>query len=187
MPDRYCAALEHPPAGARQALLDHMRETRHTMAYYCLDYWADYTGLQIIPLHHELAHLIQYRPGARKFLDWLDNRGMRRMLVTNAHRDSLSVKDAYSGLQRTMHTTVSSHDYGHPKESAAFWGCLAEHHPFDPGRALLIDDSQAVLEAAAAFGIAKLLTVCRPDSARPARDDLKFPAFDDFAELMRSR
>lgn len=184
VPDRYCAALPGPPADARQALLDHMWATRHTLEFYCLDYWAAYTGLEIIPLHHELAHLVQYRPGAPEFLDWLGDKPIRRMLVTNAHRDSLAVKDAYSGLCRQMHATVSSHDYGHPKESAAFWSCLAERHPFDTGRTLFIDDSQAVLEAAAAFGIGHLLTVRQPDSGRPARNGLKFPAFNDFAELM---
>ena len=106
------------------------------------------------------------------------------MLVTNAHRDSLSVKDAYSGLSRTMHATVSSHDYGHPKESAMFWRCMAEQHPFDSRSTLLIDDSQAVLEAAAAHGLEHLLTVRQPDSARPPRDGLAFPAFNDFTELM---
>ena len=184
VPDRYCQA--HAPAAdnAREALLNHMRDTRHTLEFYCLDYWARYTGLAIKALHHELAHLIRYRPGAQAFLDWLADRRMRRMLVTNAHRDSLAVKDAYSGLCAKVHESVSSHDFGHPKESPHFWACLAEHRPFDAGRALLIDDSQVVLDAAAAFGIANLLTIRQPDSGRPARKGLKYRAFDDFAELM---
>jgi putative hydrolase of the HAD superfamily len=57
-------------------------------------------------------------------------------------------------------------------------------HPFDPVRTLFIDDNRAVLDAAARFGIRHLYTVTRPDSARPHRDGLAYPAFDDFAELL---
>ena len=184
VPDRYCAARPAAAKGEREALLQHMRDSRHTLEFYCLDYWARYTGLEILALHHELAHLIQYRPGAEAFLDWLRGKGIRRMLVTNAHRASLSVKDAYSGLARGMHATVSSHDYGVPKETALFWERFAEQHPFDSSSTLLIDDSQAVLEAAAEHGIKHLLTVRQPDSGRPPREDLAFPAFNEFTELM---
>ena len=161
-----------------------MMDKRHTLEFYCLDYWASYTGLEILPLHHELAHLIQYRPGAESFLGWLHRERVRKILVTNAHRDSLSVKNAYSGLCNAMHATVSSHDYGHPKETESFWERLAENHPFDSRRTLLIDDNQQVLDAAAAYGIEYLLTVRQPDSGRPSRGQLAFPSFNDFGELM---
>lgn len=184
VPDRYCDSRPSATEATRQGLLQHMMDTRHTLDFYCLDYWARYTGLEILPLHHELAHLIQYRPGAESFLEWLERRHVRRILVTNAHRDSLSVKNAYSGLCKTMHATVSSHDYGQPKETQSFWVRLAENHPFDSSRTLLIDDSQQVLDAAAAYGIGHLLTVRQPDSGRPRRKHLTFPAFNDFGELL---
>ena len=184
VPDRYSEARSPAAVGTREHLLNHMRDTRHTLEFYCLDYWARYTGLEILALHHELAHLIQYRPGAAIFLDWLRGRNIRTILVTNAHRDSLAVKDAHSGLCAAMHASISSHDYGHPKETATFWERLAEGHPFDARSTLLIDDSQAVLDAAAAFGIEHLLTIRQPDSARPSRDHLAYPAFNDFAELI---
>ena len=184
VPDRYCDARPSATEETRRGLLQHMMDTRHTLEFYCLDYWARYTGLEILPLHHELAHLIQYRPGAESFLDWLERKRFRRILVTNAHRDSLSVKNAYSGLCSAMHATVSSHDYGHPKETEPFWERLAENHPFDSSRTLLIDDSLPVLGAAAAYGIEHLLTVRQPDSGRPCREDLSVPAFNDFGELM---
>ena len=154
VPDRYCAERPSATEGTRQELLQHMMDKRHTLEFYCLDYWASYTGLEILPLHHELAHLIQYRPGAESFLDWLERERVRRILVTNAHRDSLSVKNAYSGL------------------------C------FDASRTLLIDDSRQVLDAAAAYGIEHLLTVRQPDSARPCRKHLAYSAFNNFGELM---
>jgi len=184
VPDRFRDAQPAAPAAARQGLLRHMMEKRHTLEFYCLDYWARHTGLELMPLHHELAHLITYRPGAETFLEWLASRGIRKVLVTNAHRASLSVKNAYSGLCGAMDATVSSHDYGHPKEKVEFWERYAEHHPFDSNRALFIDDSQVVLEAAAEYGIGRLLTVRQPDSGRPARRELTFPAFNDFRDLL---
>ena len=184
VPDRYCDTVPSATEQTRNDLLQHMLDTRHTLDFYSLDYWARYTGLEIVALHHELAHLIQYRPGAETFLAWLGGNDVRRILVTNAHRDSLAVKNAYSRLCDGMHATVSSHDYGHPKETGTFWARLAENHPFEVSRTLLIDDSQVVLDAAAAFGIEHLLTVSQPDSGRASRDELAFPAFNHFAELM---
>ena len=184
VPDRYCDAVPSATESTREDLLRHMRDTRHTLDFYCLDYWERYTGLDVRALHLELKHLIRYRPGAEAFLAWLRGKEVRSILVTNAHRDSLAVKNAHSRLCDGVHAAVSSHDYGHPKETGAFWERLAEHHPFDRSRTLLIDDSQAVLESAAAYGIEHLLTVRRPDSGRPPRDELAFPAFDNFTELM---
>ncbi len=184
VPDRYCDVCPAATEQARNDLLQHMLDTRHTLDYYSLDYWARYTGLEIVALHHELVHLIRYRPGAESFLAWLGGTEVRCILVTNAHRDSLAVKNAHSRLCDGMHATVSSHDYGHPKESEAFWVQLAENHPFEASRTLLIDDSQVVLDAAAAYGIEHLLTVRQPDSGRPSRQGLAFPAFNHFGELM---
>ena len=184
VPDRYCEMRSPAAAGAREQLLQHMRDTRHTLEFYCLDHWARYTGLEILALHHELAHLIQYRPGAETFLNRLRGKNIRTILVTNAHRDSLGVKDAHSGVCGTLHAAVSAHDYGHAKETELFWARLAESHPFDARRTLLIDDNQTVLDTAAAFGIEHLLTVRQPDSGRPSRNSLSFLAFNHFAELM---
>lgn len=59
-----------------------------------------------------------------------------------------------------------------------------EEHPYDPSRTLLIDDNTNVLEAASAFGIHHLVTVSQPDSRRPARTELGYPAFNDFREIL---
>jgi FMN phosphatase YigB (HAD superfamily) len=71
-----------------------------------------------------------------------------------------------------------------PKESQRFWQALLEAHPFDPQRTLFIDDNAPVLDAAARFGVRHLLTVRQPDSARPPRTELCYPAFNDFAEII---
>ena len=154
-----------------------------TLDWYCLDYWSRELGLDILALKHEVAHLICYRDGAREFLQGLRERGIPALLVTNAHRDSLSLKLARTGLDRFLDATVCSHDLGHPKERQEFWQRLRADHPFDPARTLFVDDSLPVLRAARDYGIAHLLAVADPDSRAPRRDTGEFPALADFADI----
>jgi len=184
LPERFSDARGVSIAVARDQLFTHMAQRQGQLEFYCLDYWADYTGLDIVALHQELTHLITFRPFAEDFLDHLQDLQRSVLLVTNAHRDSLGVKVRHADLSRRLHALVSCHDYGAPKESQIFWQSLMAEHPFDPARTLLIDDNAAVLDAAGQFGIAHLLTVAQPDSGRPVRTGLRHPAVQDFRDLM---
>jgi 5'-nucleotidase len=184
LPVRYGALHALSVEVARERLFSYMGERLGTLEFYCLDHWARYTGLDIVALHRELTGLIRFRPSAEPFLDWLRSQGKRSVLVTNAHRASLEVKNAHAEVITRLDADVSCHDYGMPKESPGFWDALMAEHPFDPERTLLIDDNAAVLAAAAGFGIRHLLTVTQPDSGRPLRDALDYPAFNDFRELL---
>lgn len=184
LPERYGAQHALSPEAARSHLFSHMHEHHGTLTFYCLDHWAEFTGLDIVALHHELDNLVRYRPSAELFLDWLKASGKRAMLVTNAHRASLAVKDSRCGVTARLDVNVSCHDYGAPKESPVFWEALMAEHPFDPARTLLIDDNHHVLQAAGRFGIRHLLTISQPDSGRPVRGGLDYPAFNDFRELL---
>lgn len=178
--DRHRVSVEQ----ARSQLFAHMSQRQGQLEFYCLDYWAEFTGLDIVALHEELTHLIAFRPHAEAFLDHVLGLERRALLVTNAHRDSLDVKVRHVDLGRWLQALVSCHDYGSPKESQTFWQALMAKHPFDPDRTLLIDDNAAVLDAAGRFGIAHLLTIAQPDSSRPARTGLSHPAIGDFRELI---
>jgi HAD superfamily hydrolase (TIGR01509 family) len=186
LPARYSEAHDLSLEAARSHLFSHMREHHGQLKFYCLDFWAEFTGVDIVGLHREqaLTELIRFRPGAELFLDWLKRNGKRSLLVTNAHRASLDVKDAFAGVTSRLHGAVSCHDYGAPKESDEFWRRLALEHPFDPERTLFIDDNDSVLRSAARHGIRHLVTVTQPDSRRPPRDGLNFPAFNDFLEIL---
>lgn len=184
VPARYSEAHDLPLEDARSTLLEHMHAIRGQVSFYCLDYWAEFTGLDIVGLHHELTALISYRPYAEEFLDWLRSNDKRALLVTNAHRDSLVVKNSRCDVISKLDADVSSHDYGATKETASFWERLRAEHPYDPQRTLLIDDNDNVLTAARDFGIQTLLTVTQPDSNRPPRAGLNFPAFNDFREIL---
>ena len=184
VPMRYSEAKSIPVEAARELLFARMLDTRGQLDFYCLDHWAEFTGLDIVGLHRELTDLIRYRPYAQEFLVWLRARGKRSLLVTNAHRESLKVKDAHSDVTSKLDADVSCHDYGEPKESPAFWAELMARHPYEPARTLLIDDNDAVLTAAREFGIGHLITVAQPDSGRPPREGLGYPAFTDFREIL---
>ncbi|MFK7914508.1 MAG: GMP/IMP nucleotidase [Pseudomonadales bacterium] len=165
-------------------LLTHMRSVMGTITFYSLDYWADYTQLDLIALHEEFGHLVAFRPSAQTFLQRLGEHNIQRVLATNAHRDSLAIKHQHSGINDLLDLSISSHDYGHPKEAQAFWQSLQEDVGFDSARTLFIDDNEPVLASARDFGIGHLRIVSQPDSARPDRVGLEYPAFNDFAEIM---
>ncbi|MCE2407322.1 MAG: HAD-IA family hydrolase [Pseudomonadales bacterium] len=172
-------------AGKTQAsLLRHMQDVASTLDYYRVDYWTEYTGVDLIALHHEIAHLIEFLPGARAFLRWIRRNGIRSMLVTNSHRDCLAAKDAYCDLSEEIAVAVSCHDYGYPKETREFWVKLNEDHPFDKARTLFVDDNETVLESAKRYGIKYLLTIRQPDSKQPPRHGLRFPSIDNLMELV---
>lgn len=185
VPARYGQAQGISAEEARRLLYGHLLGERRDLEFYCIDFWTRRTGLDIIALHHELAHLVDYRPGAAAFLDWLRGR-VRTLLVTNAHRTSLAVKDRCLGLGKRLDRVFSSHDFGAPKESGAFWSRLSGVERFDPSRTLFIDDTQTVLDAASNYGIGHLLTIIQPDSGRPPRANLAYPAFNDFNELIEA-
>jgi len=105
------------------------------------------------------------------------------VIATNAHRDSVVIKDARIDITTEVQSVVSSHDYGYPKEDPRFWQSLQQQHPFDPARTLFIDDNEPVLDAAELARIAHLLCVTRPDSDRPMRTDLSYPSFNCFSEI----
>jgi putative hydrolase of the HAD superfamily len=184
LPEKFSETHDWPLENAAEHLFKHMDERKGQLEFYCLDYWAEFTGLDIMALHHELATLIRFRPNAQAFLEHLVVLERRSVLVTNAHRDSLAVKNQHTNLTPLLDAVVSCHDYGAPKESEAFWDALMREHPFDPTRTLLIDDNAAVLDSATAYGIAHVLTIEQPDSNRPPRENLQHPALTDFEQLM---
>ena len=161
-----------------------LKRVEGTLQWYCLDYWREQLGLDLVKMKDDLAHLIRYRDGAREFLSALRGSQRRVILVTNAHLSSLSLKLQRTDLGNLLDGTVSSHELGHAKESALFWPELRARHDFDPQRTLFVDDSLPVLRAAKQFGIAHLLAVAKPDSQQPGQETDEFPTLHEFCDIM---
>lgn len=186
LPARHAELKGLTVEGAKDKIEKHFREVAHTLDYYRIEYWVEYTGVDLIELHHEFAHLIEFRPGTKRFLDWIRSKSMRSILVTNADPDCFAVKDCHCHLSEQVQTIVSCHEYDRPKESEGFWTRLNTEHPFDRARTLFVDDNEVVLEAARKYGITHLRTIRQPDLKRPARDGLAFQSINDLMELVPS-
>lgn len=156
--------------------------------WYCLDYWSRQLQVNIVDLKTELQHLICERPLAYEFLQSIQQPTRQVVLITNAHRDSLSLKLDRTQITPFFDYIISSHDFGYPKEAPQFWQKLHLQQPFDPARTLFIDDSISVLQAADQYGVSHLLTLLQPDSQGTPRStsDLPFNAFHHFNEIMPS-
>ena len=172
------------PEVALDKLYQRFEEKRSSIEWYCTDFWSAELGLDIPALKKEVQHLIAERPHVRQFLSALGSTHRQRILITNAHRDSLNLKLEITGIDDLLDTLISSHDYRVPKESPVFWQSLSEQIDFDPKRTLFIDDTEDMLSAAEGFGIAHLLCISQPDSKATPRSDFKYPAIEHFSDLL---
>lgn len=183
LPAWYAKAQDVTETSAREILFAYMQRVHGTLEFYCLDHWAEFTQLNMRELHLARTDLVSYRPGARDFLAALQQSRITTLLVTNAHRVSLEVKDKVSNITSLVDKAISCHDYGAPKEAQAFWQTLHTKHPFDPQRTLFIDDNHDVLSSAAEFGISHLRTIAYPDSQREAKPAGNYLVADNLATL----
>ncbi len=92
LPQRYAERNGLSRTEADAVLEPLFREHAGQLNWYCLDFWSRELDLSIRELKHEVAHLISLRPHADTFLAALRRAGKRVALITNAHRDSLSLK-----------------------------------------------------------------------------------------------
>lgn len=185
LPQRYAEKHGLTLARAREALAPKFIAVEHTLPWYCTDYWSEITGLGIAQLKREIRDRIRVLPGAEDFLQAVRASGRPLWLATNAHRDSWQLKIEHTGLGHYFDRIVSSHDFGHPKEAQAFWHALRDGRPFDPQRALFVDDSALVLAAARTFGIGQVVGLRQPDSGAAERDLPGFVTARTIGELSR--
>ena len=184
LPQRYAEHHGISRALAEAELLPLFKRHAGTLNWYSTDFRSSELALPIRELKREVAHLIALRPDADTFLAALRNAGKRVVLITNAHRDSLSLKLERIELAPYFERLISSHDYGFPKEDQQFWFALRQDVDFDPVRSLFIDDSLPILRSARDFGIGHLLAVREPDSQAGPKDTEEFAAVEDYRHLL---
>ncbi len=183
VPERYAILKGMNLEDATVELNKSFVSLRGTLNWYCTDYWSTLTGLDIMALKHECQDKIALRPHTPEFLAQLRALGKRTVIITNAHPDSVRLKMQRTGLDSQVDRVISSHQYRAPKEEAQFWQALLADEPFIKERTLFIDDSQAVLESAANWGIGFVVSVQNPDSHKPANPPSRFFSIHHFAEL----
>lgn len=184
LPRRYAELHRLDPEEARLRVHGMIRREKGSLQWYCVDYWSEVLQLDVAALKGEVRERIGLRPRAREFLESLGQRGLRRVIVTNAHPKAVALKLAETQLDHWVERVISTHDYGLPKEDPDFWTALREDEPFEPDATLLVDDSAPVLDSARRFGIAHLLAVHAPDSQQPSRPVPGHRGFDHFDQLL---
>ena len=185
LPQRYAELHGISRAMADLELTPLFERNAGQLQWYCLDFWSTELKIPVRELKLETANLIALRPDADTFLAAIRQAGKRVIMITNAHRDSLSLKMERIELAPYFERLISSHDYGFPKESPAFWDALQADIGFDPQRSLFIDDTLPILRSARDFGVAHLLAVKQPDSKKGPKDTEEFAALGDYRDLLQ--
>ena len=184
VPEEYAKSAGISIAEAHAGIRSRYESVLGTLPWYCVDHWTGELGLDIERLKREHSHGIRYLPGAREFVAQARRRRKRLILVTNAHRVTLSIKCERTGIDALMDAVVSSHDYGVEKEQQDFWRQLDIEHDIAPERCLLLEDSIPVLHSARTFGVAYTIAISRPDTTREARRIEDFDAVDGVEKLI---
>jgi putative hydrolase of the HAD superfamily len=153
-----------------------------TLEWYCIDFWSDILEFDIRPTKNKLTHLVGFRNGALAFLKWLKHQNKHVILATNAHPDSIALKDTQTDLCQWVDKVMHAHDASAPKESQDYWHWLHKKTKFEATKALFIDDNDHILDAAGVAGIRYCIGVNTPNSMKPASES-RYPAFDHFQEL----
>ena len=184
LPKRYSQHFDLDEYQVRTDLQQRMAARQGTLNWYCTDFWSEDLSIDIVSLKREILHLVNERPQVVDFLKALGEMGKERVLVTNAHRDSVDIKFSVTAIESLLDKVISSHDYGCPKEDQQFWRSLQLNMPFNPARTLLIDDSEPVLLSAEKYGIAYLLCIAQPDGQQPSKVIKRFPAIKSFEQII---
>jgi putative hydrolase of the HAD superfamily len=168
---------------ARERLAPLFRAREGTLEWYCTTFWSRELQLDVSALKRATMHEVRWLAGVPEFLDTLRRNGKRLVLFTNAHPDSLAIKDERTRVSSYLDAMFSSHTFAWPKEDARFWVSVRRSEPFDPQRTLFVDDSPAVLAAARAAGIRWVIGVRHPDSQGTVRDHGPWPAVNRITDL----
>lgn len=184
VPARYANRHDISLEEAKSRVYPKMHAVRGTIDWYCVDYWSDTLELDIVELKSKSSHRVRVRPQVADFLISVRKVIDAVHLVTNAHRKTIDMKFARTGLGDYFDEIICSHDYGIPKEEVSFWVEVFRGRNIDPARALFIDDNLDVLRSAGEYGIGHLRAVDQPDSGEPCKDVGEFAAIRSFAEIM---
>lgn len=151
-----------------------------TLEWYCVDHWSDYLDIDIMQLKRDVADRIAYRPNAEGFLQVCKRETGDVRMITNGHRKVLDLKIEHTRIDQYFDQMICSHELNYPKEDQDFWHGLQALSPFEPENALFIDDSEAVLNSAAKYGIGHIYSIAEPDSKRRRETVSDFPMIEEF-------
>lgn len=185
LPRRYAEKHGLPFEEALERLLAMYQSVEGELHWTDLHYWTDRLGIDVVALTKEFDHLIQFLPDAEPFLRHLREQGKRVHVVTNAHQAGIEIKVARTGMDRYVDGILNAFEVGYLKMRAEYWPACQQILGFDPARSLYIDDDEACLAAAQAYGIGHLYHRSKSSSRLPPQPSARYRSIESFHALTR--
>lgn len=184
LPEKY-AEKNHISFGkAKEKLLNKYKMHEGTLKWTDIDFWSREVDIDIPALKEQIHHLIEVHPHVEDFLRMLRRHRKKVFLVTNAHYKVLAMKLRKTELGKYFDAALTSCEIGYPKEMLAFWEKAQNKLGFDRETTLFVDDTEAVLTTAQQYGIRYILYKAIASSQSEKGASSRFPAIDDFGQLM---
>ena len=184
LPRRYAALHRLSEQAAREKLFALYRSVEGELAWTDLHYWTKTTGIDVVALTQELSGRICYLPGVEAFLGAVRAKRKRMTVLTNAHADGVTIKCRKTGVDKQVDRIVNAFEVGCLKMRPDYWPACQKLVGFEPGRALYIDDDEACLAAAQAFGIRHIYHSVRSSTKLPPHPSSRYTPIENLQDLI---
>ena len=184
LPERYAEKKKISFAEARAVLLQQYKTHEGTLNWTDIDFWSRQVEIDIPALKEQIHHLIAVHPHVEEFLTLMRRQGKKIFLLTNAHYKVLDIKMKKTELGGYLDAALTSFEVGYPKEMIEFWDKAEARLGFRKETSLFIDDTEAVLRTARAFGIKYPVLKAVASSKSAKQESADFVSIDSFSELI---
>lgn len=184
LPRRYAALHRMTEQAAREKLFALYRAVEGELAWTDLHYWTNTLGIDVVSLTQELSDRIGYLPGVEGFLEAMRAKRKRMTVLTNAHAEGVAIKCRKTGVDKQVDRIVNAFEVGCLKMRPDYWPGCQKLVGFDPDRSLYIDDDEACLAAAEAFGIRHIFHSARSSTKLPPHPSGRYTPLENLQDLM---
>ncbi len=184
LPRRYAALYRMTEQAAREKLFALYRAVEVELAWTDLHYWTKTLGIDVVAMTQELSDRIGYLPGAEAFLGSVRAGRKRLTVLTNAHAEGVAIKCRRTGIDKQVDRIVNAFEVGWLKMRDGYWPVCQTLVGFDPARALYIDDDEACLDAARAFGIGHIFHSARSSTKLPPHPSVRYTPIENLQDLI---
>ena len=184
LPRRYAALHRLSERAAREKLFALYRAVEGELAWTDLHYWTRTLGIDVVAMTQELSGRICYLPGVEMFLHEVRANRKRMTVLTNAHADGVTIKCRKTGVDKQVDRIVNAFEVGCLKMRPDYWPACQKLVGFDPARSLYIDDDEACLAAARAFGIRHIYHSARSSTKLPSHPSSRFTPIENLLDLL---
>jgi len=184
LPRRYAVLHRMTEPAAREKLFALYRAVEGELAWTDLHYWTNQLGIDVVKLTQELSDRIGYLPGVEAFLGAVRAKRKRMTVLTNAHAEGVAIKCRKTGVDKQVDRIVNAFEVGYLKMHPRYWPACRTLVGFDPARSLYIDDDEACLAAAQAFGIRHIFHSARSSTKRPPHPSNRHAPLENLQDLI---